>query len=151
MFFIVNPFIALHKGLKVLLIASTFKALRVKNLAAMMYSLDSLFFPSVILSPSLSNNESLVHCLDKSSITTRNGSEKIKREGSNNVINLFERRNEKNKLFPKSFERMNPLALPITELSQGKDNLSKRRNNLFHNRGMAWRRPNQSQIGRAHV
>ena len=28
---------------------------------------------------------------------------------------------------------MDPLALPITELSQGKDNPSKRRNNLFHN------------------
>ena len=137
MFFIVNPFIALQRGLKVLPIASTFKALRVKNLAAMMYSFDSLFFPNVILSPSLSNNESLVHCLDKSSISTRNGSEKIKRGGSNNVINLFEKRKEKNKLFPKSLERKNPLALLITELSQGKDNPSQRRNNLFHNRGMA--------------
>ena len=60
-----------------------------------MYSLDSLFFPSVILSPSLSNNESLVHCLDKSSITTRICSEKIKRGGSNNVTNLFEKRKKK--------------------------------------------------------
>ena len=145
MFFIVNPFIALHRGLKVLPIASTFKALRVKNLAAMMYSFDSLFFPNVILSPSLSNNESLVHYLDKSSISSRTESKKTKMGDSNNVINLFEKSKEKNKLFSQSLERKNPLALPITELSQGKNNPSKRRNNLFHNRGVAWKRPNQSQ------
>ena len=95
-----NPFIALHRGLNVLPIASTFKALRVKNFAAMMYSLDSRFFPSVILSPSLSSNESFVHCLDKSSITTRTGYEKIKREGSNNVIIFLKKGKKKINCFP---------------------------------------------------
>lgn len=69
-FFIVKPFIARHRGLNVLPTASTFKARRVKNFGAMMCSFDPLFFPNVILSPSLSNKESLVHCFDKSSMAT---------------------------------------------------------------------------------
>lgn len=69
-FFIINPFSAPHKGLKVHPTTLTFKARRVKNFVAIIYSLDPLFFPNVILSPSLSSKESRVHCYERSSMAT---------------------------------------------------------------------------------
>ena len=67
-FLIWKPVRERYKGLKVHPIASTFRNLLVRNLATIICFWERLSSPIVILSPSPSDGESQVHCLDKSSI-----------------------------------------------------------------------------------
>ena len=60
---------------------------------------------------------------------------RIEREESNS----YERK--KDKLFPESLKRINPLALQITVLSQGKDNPSDEGTIYFTALGKTWEGP----------
>lgn len=104
-FFIINPFSAPHKGLKVHPTTLTFKVRRVKNFVAIIYSLDPLFFPNVILSPSLSSKESRVHCYERSSMATgqMKGRNKTKAEEEKSNGREEEKRSY---CFPISHERI---------------------------------------------
>ena len=63
-----NPFTALHRGLKVLITASIFRARFVKNFVAIKNSAVLCYLVTLTLPPSLSFNDILLQCLVRDSI-----------------------------------------------------------------------------------
>ena len=95
---ILKPFFDRHSGLKVLAIASMFKARRVKKKAAIICSLDWRSFLMQRSYPSLSERERQFHCFIRSSIAknkrTRRKERKRRRKG-------FGGQNLRKRVFPR--------------------------------------------------
>ena len=91
-FLMLKPFFDLHKGKKVLAIASIFRVRLVKNLAAMENSPTACSFFNLRPEPSLSERERVLQCFERSSIPLYS-------------LQVNE------KCFPDPLEKIEPLAL----------------------------------------
>ena len=127
---ILNPFFARHRGLKVLATTSMFNARRIKKKAAIIYSLDCRSFLMQRSSPSLSERERQFHCLVRSSIgKTREDKKKETEQGNRREKKRVRGQSLRKKVFPHPTKKKNQLALRVTLLRRGKTILTRRNNN----------------------